>query len=62
MIEPRIFTLFRERVQEEISFLTQIVVDGSPKDYAEYRENCGHVRGLRNALDLLDEVVSKGDS
>lgn len=50
-----VFEVLVEKIEEDITAKEAGVASGACKDYAEYREVCGTVRGLRFALShILD--------
>jgi len=45
-----IFQVLEERITEEIDIAQETMGGGSVKDFSEYKELCGLIRGLRTAL------------
>jgi hypothetical protein len=54
----RFHNLLTERVRIVISEFSETVVGGQAKDYAEYRDACGYIRGLYDALKLCEDIES----
>ncbi len=56
----------RDRLQEEIKSVEESLAQGVAKDYAEYQNLCGVIRGLltaqREINDLLRKVKEYDDS
>lgn len=56
-------TTVMELLQKKLGERKQIIVDsmgtGSAKDYAEYREACGVIRGLTLAQQEIEDLVRK---
>ena len=54
-----IFELLHHKLQDRIQNLNESVSNGSAKDYAEYRELCGVIRGLLTAQRELNDLLRK---
>lgn len=54
-----IFELLHHKLQERILNLNESLSNGSAKDYAEYRELCGVIRGLRSAQMEVQDLASR---
>ena len=54
-----IFEHLLEKIQERIFNLNDSLSNGSAKDYAEYRELCGVIRGLRSAQMEVQDLASR---
>ena len=54
-----IFELLHKKIQDRIQNLNDSVSNGSAKDYAEYRELCGVIRGLRSAQMEIQDLASR---
>lgn len=58
-----IFNVLEDRFNEEIEIAQETLGSGNAKDYAEYKELCGLIRGLRTALrevrDLAKNVMEE---
>jgi hypothetical protein len=48
-----------KEVQERRDAITQALIGGSAKDFAEYRSMCGEIRGLSIAHTYLTDLVRK---
>ncbi|NBS71711.1 hypothetical protein EBT31_22780 [bacterium] len=48
-----------EKLKERERDLLESLGDGSAKDYASYRELCGHIRGLAEAQLLISDLAKK---
>ena len=51
-----IFEVLREKLQEQVRSCEESLVAGSAKDYAQYREICGVIRGLTAAIRENDDL------
>lgn len=51
-----VMTYLLQQVDEEIAALSDAMVVGSAKDFSDYKELCGQVRGLRRAALLISET------
>lgn len=47
---------FARRIQELIAAQADVMVAGTASDHAEYKSMAGVIRGLRMALDAIDDV------
>ena len=54
-----VFDLLHKKYQERILNLELSLSNGSAKDYAEYRELCGVIRGLRSAQMEVQDLESR---
>jgi hypothetical protein len=52
-----VFDVLRERIEEQRSSAVEFLSGGSSKDYAEYRELCGVIRGLDTALSHMEDLL-----
>ena len=48
-----------KQLKEQERSLLESLGDGSAKDYACYREMCGHIRGLAEAHLLISDLAQK---
>jgi hypothetical protein len=46
-----VFDVLIGKFEEDLASSTQFLVGGGAKDFSEYREVCGRVRGLRFAIE-----------
>lgn len=54
-----VMDLLGEKIQEQIDLLIGSLSDGVVKDYAEYKDMCGAIRGLRTAQREINDLVRK---
>jgi hypothetical protein len=54
-----VIDLLSDRIEEQINLLVNSLSDGVAKDYAEYRDMCGAIRGLRTAHRETNDLVRK---
>lgn len=52
----RFHNLLRDRVHQAITEYSATIICGQVKDFAEYREACGYIRGLNDALRLCEDI------
>lgn len=45
-----VFDVLNERISESLTAAQDAMCGGSARDFAEYREACGYIRGLETAL------------
>ena len=66
MMDTQALTYLRDRLQEEVRSVEESLAQGVAKDYAEYQNLCGVIRGLltaqREINDLLRKVKDYDDS
>ena len=66
MMDTQALTYLRDRLQEEVRQIEESLAQGVAKDYAEYQNLCGVIRGLltaqREINDLLRKVKDYDDS
>jgi len=58
-MELKVFELLNRKFNEQIEFFNQSLSDGVAKDYADYKEMCGVIKGLRTAQFELNDLVRK---
>jgi len=46
-----VFDVLIEKYEGQVELSTDFLVSGGAKDFSEYREVCGRIRGLRIAID-----------
>ena len=51
-----VFDVLKERIEEQESSAMEFLADGGPKDYAEYRNVCGLLRGLQVTLSYIEDL------
>ena len=52
-----VFDVLKDQIEEQRSSAVEFLSRGSPKDYAEYRELCGVVRGLDATLSYMEDLL-----
>ena len=52
-----VFGVLKERIEEQRSSAVEFLSSGSAKDYAEYKELCGLIRGLDSALSHMEDLL-----
>jgi len=58
-MNPQIFDLLNKKFEDSKSSHVEALVNGASKDYAEYRELCGVIRGLQTAQRELADLVRR---
>lgn len=65
-MDTQALTYLRDRLQDEVKSVEESLAQGVAKDYAEYQNLCGVIRGLltaqREINDLLRKVKDYDDS
>jgi hypothetical protein len=56
-MDTKIFELLNKRIEDQIKSHSEALVSGQSKDYAQYRELCGVIRGLQTAQRELGDLV-----
>ena len=51
-----VFGVLIERIEEQKSSATEFLTSGGQRDFAEYRNVCGLVRGLETARALVEDL------
>ena len=51
-----VFGVLIERIEEQKSSAIEFLTSGGPKDFAEYKDVCGLVRGLQTARSLVEDL------
>ena len=54
-----IFELLNTKLEDRVCDMEMSLSNGSAKDYAEYRELCGVIRGLRSAQIEIQDLASR---
>ena len=52
-----VFDVLKDRIEEQRSSAVEFLSSGSSKDYAEYKELCGVIRGLDTALSYMEDLL-----
>jgi hypothetical protein len=58
-MDTKIFELLNKRIEDQIKSHSEALVSGQSKDYAQYRELCGVIRGLQTAQREIGDLVRK---
>jgi len=58
-MEEHIYKYLLDRNKTRRSFMEEFLSDGGAKDYAEYRDLCGVIRGLTIAQQEIEDLVRK---
>ncbi len=51
-----VFDVLNERIDDDISSAKDFLTTGSPKDYSEFREVVGLIRGLESAKLIIEDL------
>ena len=51
-----VFDVLLEKHEEDVASSTQFLASGGPKDYAEYKEVVGRIRGLQLAIQTTKDL------
>jgi hypothetical protein len=51
-----VFDVLKEKLQEQQRSCEESLVSGAAKDYAQYREICGVIRGLTSAIREIEDL------
>jgi hypothetical protein len=51
-----VFDVLTNKIDEQLSSAQTFVAGGSPKDYANYREVVGLIRGLESAKIIVEDL------
>jgi hypothetical protein len=58
-MDSRVLEVISSQIDDQITHLKDYLADGKAKDYAEYREYCGKIRGLLTAVGFTRDLVQK---
>jgi hypothetical protein len=58
-MELKIFEIVNQRISERVMDLSRALSDGVSKDYADYKEMCGVIKGLQTAQYELNDLLRK---
>lgn len=56
MAFSRFHNLLREKINAAMEGHSASLICGQAKDYADYRDGCGYIRGLNDALRLCEDI------
>jgi len=59
MMDDKMLELIKRKLGEQEESHVQALVGGAVKDFAEYRELCGVIRGLQTAQREIADLVRK---
>tara|TARA_R110000787_G_scaffold20570_2_gene61036 strand:+ start:379 stop:582 length:204 start_codon:yes stop_codon:yes gene_type:complete len=51
-----VFDVLKDRIEEQRSSAVEFLASGGCKDYAQYRDTCGLVRGLETTLSHMEDL------
>jgi hypothetical protein len=54
-----VMELLQKKLEERKRLIVESVGSGAAKDYAEYRDLCGVIRGLTTAQQEIEDLVRK---
>lgn len=52
-----VFDVLKDQIEDQKSSAVEFLSSGGSKDYAEYRELCGVIRGLDTALSYMEDLL-----
>jgi hypothetical protein len=55
-VSKTVFDVLVEKYEEDVASSADFLVNGGAKDYAEYREVAGRIRGLRLAIQTTKDL------
>lgn len=53
------FDVVMKSIEETRESIARALIDGSARDYSEYRSMCGEIRGLSLACTYINDLVRK---
>ena len=56
-MDTRVLEVISSQLNDQIAQIQEFLGTGQAKDYAEYREGCGKIRGLISAKQLVEDLV-----
>lgn len=56
-MDTRVPEVISSQITDQIAQIQEFLGTGQAKDYAEYRESCGKIRGLIVAKQLVEDLV-----
>lgn len=54
-----VFSVVLKEIEEHRETVARALVDGSAKDFAEYKSMCGEIRGLSTVHGYITDLVRK---
>lgn len=61
MPKTRFHTLLETSIHKQIKTVSDDILRGQMKDFTDYREWTGYIRGLTDALKLCDDIEGEYD-
>lgn len=58
-MDEQYFSLLSSKLEDRKKTLIEFLCDGAAKDYAEYKNLCGEIRGLSVAQEETKDLVRK---
>jgi hypothetical protein len=58
-MDNQILELLNRKIEEQVKSHSEALIEGQSKDYAQYRELCGVIRGLQTAQREIGDLVRK---
>jgi hypothetical protein len=55
------FEIILKEIEERREYVAKALIEGSAKEYSEYRSMCGEIRGLSLAHQTVTDLVRKLD-
>ena len=56
-MDTRVLEVISSQIADQIAQIQEFLGTGQAKDYAEYRESCGKIRGLIVAKQIVEDLV-----
>ena len=56
-MDTRVLEVISSQLKDQIAQIQEFLGTGQAKDYAEYRESCGKIRGLIVAKQQIEDLV-----
>jgi hypothetical protein len=53
------FEIILKEIEERREYIAKALIEGSAKEYSEYRSMCGEIRGLSLAHQTVTDLVRK---
>ena len=53
------FDVITKEIEERREVIARALIDGTARDYAEYKSMCGEIRGLSQAHSYITDLVRK---
>jgi hypothetical protein len=53
------FEIILKEIEERREYVAKALIEGSAKEYSEYRSMCGEIRGLSLAHQTVTDLVQK---